>query len=368
MTRFTSFLHANRILRLALLALLGLAAVDRAQAGIVVGNPGDQVTPFQIDDVSETETLEVMLGLTTDTDGDGVPDPLDNCISVPNAGPLGCDTDMDGYGNACDADFNNDGVSDGLDFMAPHFLADFSAGMESSNEAGGAQGTDMNCDGTVDGVDFVAPHFLTGFAVGAPGPSGLSCAGTVPCPPLVAARDYLPTGDLRLSSADASCANASAEDDAVDYEFFRMACQYHFLAQPIELVAEDDMMPCIEDSTNCSDEQLDTLAQLLEASTPDGVDPDGPYSRFCGDYSDLLAGKQSCEDLAQEILALESVIQSRRAKEDLGASEGGGASGGRCTADPPIRDSASWFDHFDQTLDMTFTLEALEEKYAGTCS
>ena len=364
MTRSISFPHANRILRLALLALLGLASVDMAQAGIVVRNPGDQASPFKLDEVKEAVMLEAALGLTTDTDGDGVPDPLDNCSSVPNAGPFGCDTDMDGYGNACDADFNNDGVSDGLDFMSPYFLADFGAGMESSNEAGGGQGTDMNCDGVVDGADFTAPYFLTGFALGAPGPSGLSCAGTLPCPPLVAARDYLPTGEFSLAPTDASCDNAAGADDSVDYEFFRMACRYHFLAHPVELVVDDDMMPCIADSANCSDEQLDALAQLLEASTPDGVDPEGPYSRFCGDYSDLLAGKQSCEDLAQEILDLESVVQSRREKEDLGVSAGGGESGGSCTEDSPITDSASWFDHFDKTLDMIFTLEALEEKYA----
>src|SRR4029077_6350564 len=35
-----------------------------------------------------------------DTDGDGVPDPCDNCPAVPNATQL--DTDHDGFGDACD--------------------------------------------------------------------------------------------------------------------------------------------------------------------------------------------------------------------------------------------------------------------------
>ena len=46
------------------------------------------------------------------TDGDGVPDGIDNCPLVPN-GPgepsNQIDTDGDGFGNACDPDYNNDG-------------------------------------------------------------------------------------------------------------------------------------------------------------------------------------------------------------------------------------------------------------------
>ena len=119
-------------------------------------------------------------GPATDSDGDGVPDVIDNCKDVQNAGASGCDDDIDGYGNFCDGDFNNDLVSDGLDF-SPLFLADFVSGSQSVNGAGNPQGTDMNCDGTVDGVDFSVPFFLTQFGTGTPGASGLSCAGTVPC-------------------------------------------------------------------------------------------------------------------------------------------------------------------------------------------
>ncbi|MCP4243118.1 MAG: S8 family serine peptidase [bacterium] len=44
----------------------------------------------------------------TDTDADGLPDSCDNCTLVPN--PPQRDTDDDGFGNICDADFNDDGV------------------------------------------------------------------------------------------------------------------------------------------------------------------------------------------------------------------------------------------------------------------
>lgn len=48
-----------------------------------------------------------------DTDGDGVLDYNDNCTNVANASQQ--DTDGDNYGNACDADFNNDGIVNSLD-------------------------------------------------------------------------------------------------------------------------------------------------------------------------------------------------------------------------------------------------------------
>jgi uncharacterized delta-60 repeat protein len=48
-----------------------------------------------------------------DTDGDGVPDNVDNCPGAANPGQQ--DTDNDGQGNACDADDDNDGDADGQD-------------------------------------------------------------------------------------------------------------------------------------------------------------------------------------------------------------------------------------------------------------
>lgn len=122
-----------------------------------------------------------------DTDGDGVVDPLDICSDEPLAPfPLGCDADMDGYGNACDGDLNNDTGVNGLDFAGfvpgdPSFLECFVAG---SDPLGA--GCDINCDGVVNGLDFsnpTGPDFIEFFVGGSPGPSGLPCAGTIPCPP-----------------------------------------------------------------------------------------------------------------------------------------------------------------------------------------
>jgi hypothetical protein len=49
--------------------------------------------------------------LRDDQDGDGVIDAVDDCLLAPHADQR--DTDRDGIGNACDPDFDQNGVVDG---------------------------------------------------------------------------------------------------------------------------------------------------------------------------------------------------------------------------------------------------------------
>jgi hypothetical protein len=114
-------------------------------------------------------------GPAQDGDGDGVFNVLDNCSTISNKAPNDCDTDDDGYGNYCDGDFNQTNQTNATDFTT-RFLPDFKAGSDKAP----IDGTDMNCSGTVNATDFTQ-RFLPNFKLGKPGPSGLFCAGTVPC-------------------------------------------------------------------------------------------------------------------------------------------------------------------------------------------
>ncbi len=94
--------------------------------------------------------------IETDTDGDGVPDSRDNCTQVKN--PDQKDSDSDGYGDACDADVNGDGLVNSIDVAIVR-------------DAFGTRGTslaDVNGDGLVNATDVAIVRKL--FAT-RPGPS-----------------------------------------------------------------------------------------------------------------------------------------------------------------------------------------------------
>jgi hypothetical protein len=105
-----------------------------------------------------------------DLDADGVPDEADNCLLVPNAPPLDCDFDQDGIGNLCDGDLDQTGTVDAGDYAL------WEAAFLTTDSA-----ADFNCDGVVGGPDHAIIYVLLESS-GAPGPSGLACAGSVPCP------------------------------------------------------------------------------------------------------------------------------------------------------------------------------------------
>ena len=107
-----------------------------------------------------------------DWDNDGWTDAADNCTVASNSAQT--DVDADGFGNACDGDFTNNGMVG---------LQDFSIMRRVFGSAAGSPGfdpiADMDGDGIVDIIDFA--RWLSGFG-DPPGPSGLACAGTIPCP------------------------------------------------------------------------------------------------------------------------------------------------------------------------------------------
>ncbi len=107
-----------------------------------------------------------------DADSDGVPDVSDNCTLIANQTQL--DSDSDGYGNICDPDVNNSGTVTTADFGLLRSVLGQPASFSAT-----AAAADLNGSGTVTTADFGLLRARLGVA---PGPSGLACAGTVPCP------------------------------------------------------------------------------------------------------------------------------------------------------------------------------------------
>ena len=111
-----------------------------------------------------------------DADSDGVDDILDNCSETPN-GPKAfpcteqLDTDGDGFGDACDFDFNNDGQVS---------LIDVSLVLKQSKLGGTNSLYDTNCDGAVSTLDVSA--VLQASSLGRK--AGPSCSNIMgdPCP------------------------------------------------------------------------------------------------------------------------------------------------------------------------------------------
>jgi hypothetical protein len=114
----------------------------------------DDGDPQQSD--SETFSLTVDEAMVADGDDDGISDDVDNCLLVFN--PDQTDSNGDGYGNACDADFNDDCVVNFQDLgimRTVFFTADADA--------------DLNNDGIVNFIDLGT---LRSVFFEAPGPSG----------------------------------------------------------------------------------------------------------------------------------------------------------------------------------------------------
>ncbi len=110
-------------------------------------------------DIQLIVTYEYEPSSTPDSDGDGVLDDADNCTLAANSNQD--DTDADGYGNACDADVNNDGVINATD-LGLFRLGFFSMGVTV---------TDFNGDGVTNAIDL---GILRLSFFGAPGPSAFA--------------------------------------------------------------------------------------------------------------------------------------------------------------------------------------------------
>jgi subtilisin family serine protease len=106
-----------------------------------------------------------------DADLDQVCDDRDDCLAAAN--PSQSDADLDGFGTACDADYDQTGVVGAGDFNLLRGQLGRRAG-----DPGFDPRFDHDGDGVVGSSDF---NFLRSQLASPPGPSGLLCAGSAPC-------------------------------------------------------------------------------------------------------------------------------------------------------------------------------------------
>jgi arylsulfatase A-like enzyme len=114
---------------------------------------------------------DLLAEVVPDQDHDGIGDPRDNCLAIAN--PDQRDTDLDGFGNLCDGDFDSNLVVNALD------LNTFSLSyLKAQGNPGYNPDVDLDGNGTVNALD--RGRFRSMY-LGMPGPSGLVCAGRAPC-------------------------------------------------------------------------------------------------------------------------------------------------------------------------------------------
>ena len=150
-------------------ATFGLAIEDAGRY-VVTGSTRSVGFPVTGDAVQATNAggqdgvfVELDLGESgPDTDGDGVPDADDNCTLASNADQI--DSDADGFGNACDADLNNDNIVNFAD-LGIFRLAFFG----NPNADNWNPDADFNGDGNVGFIDL---GLMRTYFFGPPGPAG----------------------------------------------------------------------------------------------------------------------------------------------------------------------------------------------------
>jgi hypothetical protein len=128
-------------------------------AGQTGGNPADQYCCGDDVDCNDPRCTSGGFICLTDVDGDGVSDPKDNCLvlvngpgtnHVPNPrenGSYQCDDDLDGFGNLCDCDFDQNGVCELADYS--YFSLYFGKPVDSNNAV-----FDMDCDQAIGNLDY----------------------------------------------------------------------------------------------------------------------------------------------------------------------------------------------------------------------
>lgn len=194
-----------------------------------------------------------------DQDGDGVCDPLDNCLDTANSGQL--DSDHDGFGNLCDADVNNDCLLDISDVK--EIIANFLLTGESIEY-------DLNEDGIVNGGDLALAFSQVTDPTQRRGPPGLAQRVCSEDPPSDADEDGIP--DVLDSCIFVS--NPTQED--FDDDGFGDACDLDLNG---DCLVNDLDVTWLDDPSNEAQPGVDTA--VLEAAMGNFAGPSALQAGSC---------------------------------------------------------------------------------------
>jgi hypothetical protein len=236
----------------------------------ILGNPEILIDPIwaHYQEVGE---------LASDLDTDGIPDVSDMCVTEYD--PLQMDADGDGFGNACDADLNNDLMvgTDDVDEVASCEGADLTLEAQVSEPAGEDDGhenplpdpamlallmrcaaADLNEDRLVDGADTAIATAALGLP---PGPSAGPHAET--CPPTMDCDDLDPCTVDDCNPLDLRCTNVPVDCNdfdpcTIDYCDPASGCEH-------SPVGCDDGNPCTRDTCE------EGTGACLSEPEPDGL-------------------------------------------------------------------------------------------------
>ena len=138
----------------------------------VTGAPSEIAPAAAFADIRGLALDQIPVPPPLDSDLDTILESQDNCRSIANTNQI--DTNHDGYGNRCDADYNDNGGVDASDFTLFR-----NAYLTALGDPGYDEDIDADSDGVIGSKDF---SVFRNLFLKPPGPSGLACAGTIPCP------------------------------------------------------------------------------------------------------------------------------------------------------------------------------------------
>ncbi len=248
--------------------------------------------------------LMVMTGSLTfaqgpgDADGDGVPNPSDNCPTVANAGQV--DTDSDGQGDACDPDDDNDGFPDGVDSCPK--VAGTANGCP-DNDGDGIANPNDNCPSTANGDQTDTDGDGQGDACDADDDNDGFADGSDSCPKVAGTANGCPDGDGDgISNGADNCPNDANSNQAdVDGDGLGNVCDPD--ADNDGTANTADNCPLVFGTANgCPDDDKDGVANNVDncVSVANGdqldtdSDGDGDVCDTDDDGDGILDANDSC--------------------------------------------------------------------------